>query len=40
MLGIVRLGEGFGLTFLMPTGFLWGGAFVPNQSTHHESPVA
>ena len=22
--GIVWLGEGFGLTFLMPTGFLWG----------------
>jgi len=26
--GIVWLGEGFGLTFLMPTGFLWGGALI------------
>lgn len=26
--GIVWLGEGFGLSFLMPTGFLWGGALV------------
>ncbi|WP_276273792.1 hypothetical protein [Haloarcula litorea] len=26
--GIVWLGEGFGLGFLMPTGFLWGGALV------------
>lgn len=26
--GIVWLGEGFGLMFLMPTGFLWGGALI------------
>jgi hypothetical protein len=26
--GIVWLGEGLGLTFLMPTGFLWGGALI------------
>ncbi|WP_323191249.1 hypothetical protein [Halostella sp. PRR32] len=26
--GIVWLGEGFGLTFLLPTGFLWGGALI------------
>ncbi|GAB7008773.1 hypothetical protein [Halorubrum trueperi] len=26
--GIVWLGEGFGLAFLMPTGFLWGGALI------------
>lgn len=26
--GIVWLGEGFGLTFLMPTGFLWGFALI------------
>lgn len=26
--GIVWLGEGFGLTFLMPTGFLWGIALI------------
>lgn len=26
--GIVWLGEGFGLLFLMPTGFLWGGALI------------
>lgn len=26
--GIVWLGEGFELTFLMPTGFLWGGALI------------
>lgn len=26
--GIVWLGEGFGLGFLMPTGFLWGGALI------------
>lgn len=26
--GVVWLGEGFGLTFLMPTGFLWGLALV------------
>jgi hypothetical protein len=26
--GIVWLGEGFGLLFLMPTGFLWGIALI------------
>lgn len=26
--GIVWLGEGFGLSFLMPTGFLWGGGLI------------
>lgn len=26
--GIVWLGEGFGLTFLLPTAFLWGGALI------------
>ncbi|WP_247731029.1 hypothetical protein [Halovivax limisalsi] len=26
--GVVWLGEGFGLTFLMPTGFLWGAALI------------
>lgn len=26
--GIVWLGEGFGLTFLLPTGFLWGGGLI------------
>lgn len=26
--GIVWLGEGFGLLFLMPTGFLWGGSLI------------
>lgn len=26
--GIVWLGEGFGLMFLMPTGFLWGSALI------------
>ncbi|MFW5964286.1 MAG: hypothetical protein ACOCQM_05415 [Natronomonas sp.] len=26
--GIVWLGEGFGLTFLMPTGFVWAGALI------------
>lgn len=26
--GIVWLGEGFGLGFLLPTGFLWGGALI------------
>ncbi|WP_336025037.1 hypothetical protein [Halobellus salinisoli] len=26
--GIVWLGEGFGLLFLMPTGFLWGGCLI------------
>ena len=26
--GIVWLGEGFGLMFLMPTGFIWGGALI------------
>lgn len=29
--GIVWLGEGFGLTFLMPTGFLWGGALIASM---------
>ncbi|WP_436930597.1 hypothetical protein [Halosimplex halobium] len=26
--GVVWLGEGFGLTFLLPTAFLWGGALI------------
>lgn len=26
--GIVWLGEGFGFMFLMPTGFIWGGALI------------
>ncbi|MFC3960271.1 hypothetical protein [Halovivax cerinus] len=26
--GVVWLGEGFGLTFRMPTGFLWGAALI------------
>ena len=29
--GIVWLGEGFDLTFLMPTGFLWGGALIASM---------
>lgn len=29
--GIVWLGEGFGLTFLMPTGFLWGLALIASM---------
>ncbi|MFC6974164.1 hypothetical protein ACFQL1_04950 [Halomicroarcula sp. GCM10025709] len=29
--GIVWLGEGFGLTILMPTGFLWGGCLIASM---------
>lgn len=29
--GIVWLGEGFGLGFLLPTGFLWGGALIASM---------
>lgn len=29
--GVVWLGEGFGLTFLLPTAFLWGGTLIASM---------
>ena len=37
--GIVWLGEGFGLTFLMPTAFLWGIALIVSMLIMFYKPI-